>query len=108
MARLLAIDVGNTQTVLGVFDGDRLAEHRRLASIATRTGDELGALIGEMFDLETVDGICLSSTVPALVREFEIFAERWASAPSSWSGRGRRRECRCATTTLARSAPTGW
>ncbi len=81
MARLLAIDVGNTQTVLGVFDGDKLAEHRRLASIATRTGDELGALIGEMFDLESVDGICLSSTVPALVREFEIFAERWASAP---------------------------
>ncbi|MEK6274207.1 MAG: type III pantothenate kinase [Actinomycetota bacterium] len=81
MARLLAIDVGNTQTVLGVFDGDRLAEHRRLASIATRTGDELGALIGEMFDLESVDGICLSSTVPALVREFEIFAERWARAP---------------------------
>ena len=81
MARLLAIDVGNTQTVLGVFDGDRLAEHRRLASIASRTGDELGALIGEMFDLESVDGICLSSTVPALVREFEIFAERWADAP---------------------------
>jgi len=81
MARLLAIDVGNTQTVLGVFDGDKLAEHRRLASIASRTGDELGALIGEMFDLESVDGICLSSTVPALVREFEIFAERWASAP---------------------------
>jgi type III pantothenate kinase len=81
MARLLAIDVGNTQTVLGVFDGDKLAEHRRLASIASRTGDELGALIGEMFDLEAVDGICLSSTVPALVREFEIFAERWASAP---------------------------
>ncbi len=78
---LLAVDVGNTQTVLGLFDGDRLAEHRRLASIATRTGDELGALIGEMFDLETVDGICLSSTVPALVREFEIFAERWAGAP---------------------------
>jgi type III pantothenate kinase len=81
MARLLAIDVGNTQTVLGVFDGEKLAEHRRLASIASRTGDELGALIGEMFDLESVDGICLSSTVPALVREFEIFAERWASAP---------------------------
>ena len=81
MARLLAIDVGNTQTVLGVFDGDKLAEHRRLASIASRTGDELGALIGEMFDLESVDGICLSSTVPALVREFEIFAERWADAP---------------------------
>jgi type III pantothenate kinase len=81
MARLLAIDVGNTQTVLGLFDGDQLAEQRRLASIASRTGDELGALIGEMFDLESVDGICVSSTVPALVREFEFFAERWAQAP---------------------------
>ena len=78
---LLAVDVGNTQTVLGLFDGERLAENRRLASVASRTSDELGALIGEMFDLETVDGICLSSTVPALVREFELFAERWAKAP---------------------------
>ena len=78
---LLAVDVGNTQTVLGLFDGERLTENRRLASVASRTSDELGALIGEMFDLETVDGICLSSTVPALVREFELFAERWAKAP---------------------------
>jgi type III pantothenate kinase len=78
---LLAIDVGNTQTVLGLFDDDRLAEHRRLATDSNRTGDELGALLGEMFDLEAVDGICLSSTVPALVREFELFAERWAEAP---------------------------
>jgi type III pantothenate kinase len=78
---LLAVDVGNTQTVLGLFDGERLAENRRLASVASRTSDELGALIGEMFDLDSVDGICLSSTVPALVREFELFAERWAAAP---------------------------
>ena len=78
---LLAIDVGNTQTVLGLFDGESLAEHRRLATDASRTGDELGALLGEMLDLESVDGICLSSTVPAQVREFELFAERWAKAP---------------------------
>ena len=78
---LLAIDVGNTQTALGLFDGDSLAEHRRLATDAGRTGDELGALLGEMLDLESVDGICLSSTVPALIREFELFAERWAKAP---------------------------
>jgi type III pantothenate kinase len=78
---LLAIDVGNTQTVLGLFDGERLAEHRRLATEATRTGDELGALLGEMLDLDQVDGICLSSTVPALIREFELFAEHWAKAP---------------------------
>ena len=78
---LLAIDVGNTQTVLGLFDGESLAEHRRLATDASRTGDELGALLGEMLDIESVDGICLSSTVPAQIREFELFAERWAKAP---------------------------
>src|SRR6187455_998023 len=77
---LLAVDVGNTQTVLGLYDGDRLTEQRRLATDASRTGDELGALLGEMLDLVSVDGICLSSTVPALVREFELFAERWAKA----------------------------
>src|SRR6266513_3238560 len=78
---LLAVDVGNTQTVLGLYDGARLTEQRRLATDARRTGDELGALLGEMLDLETVDAICLSSTVPALVREYELFAERWAGAP---------------------------
>src|SRR5947207_5249359 len=78
---LLAVDVGNTQTVLGLYDGERLTEQRRLATDASRTGDELGALLGEMLDLASVDGICLSSTVPALVREYELFAERWAKAP---------------------------
>src|SRR5213592_722982 len=78
---LLAVDVGNTQTVVGLYDGDRLTEQRRLATDASRTGDELGALLGELLDLGSVDGICLSSTVPALVREFELFAERWAQAP---------------------------
>ena len=77
---LLAVDVGNTQTVLGLFDGERLAEHRRLATERNRTSDELGALLGEMVDLGAVDAICLSSTVPALVREYELFAERWAQA----------------------------
>jgi type III pantothenate kinase len=78
---LLAVDVGNTQTVLGLFDGDRLAGRRRLATESSRTGDELGALLGELLDLDAVDAICLSSTVPALVREFELFADGWAHAP---------------------------
>ena len=43
---LLAVDVGNTQTVLGLFEGDALAEHWRVATEAERTGDELGALLG--------------------------------------------------------------
>jgi type III pantothenate kinase len=78
---LLAVDVGNTQTALGLFDGDTLTEHRRLATDGNRTGDELGALLGDLVDLGSVDGICLSSTVPALIREYELFAERWAKAP---------------------------
>jgi type III pantothenate kinase len=78
---LLAIDVGNTQTVLGLYDGDRLTEHWRLATEAHRTGDELGALFGRLLDLDSLAGICLSSTVPRLVREYEELAKRWAHAP---------------------------
>jgi type III pantothenate kinase len=77
---LLAVDVGNTQTVFGLFDGAELVEHWRIATEEHRTGDELGALITRFLDLERVDGICLSSTVPQLVREYEAFAERYASA----------------------------
>ncbi len=78
---LLAVDVGNTQTVFGLFDGGRLKEHWRIATEDHRTGDELGALIGRFLDLSRVAGICLSSTVPQLVREYEAFAERYAAAP---------------------------
>lgn len=78
---LLAVDVGNTQTVLGLFDGVRLSDHWRVATDRSRTGDELGVLLGGLLDVDAVDGICLSSTVPALVREWELLAERWAAAP---------------------------
>src|SRR6266536_5079601 len=77
---LLAVDVGNTQTVFGLFDGAELVEHWRITTEEHRTGDELGALIASFLDLERVDGICLSSTVPQLVREYEAFAERYADA----------------------------
>jgi type III pantothenate kinase len=78
---LLAVDVGNTQTVLGLFEGERLADHWRLATERARTGDELGVLLNGLLDVELVDGLCLSTTVPALVREWERLAERWAHAP---------------------------
>jgi type III pantothenate kinase len=78
---LLAVDVGNTQTVFGLYDEDRLVDQWRLNTEPHRTGDELGALLGELIDLESVDGIALSSTVPTLVREYELFAARWARSP---------------------------
>jgi len=77
---LLAIDVGNTQTVFGLFDGPELGERWRIATEEQRTGDELGALLGDFLDLRAIDGICLSSTVPRLVPEYEELAERWARA----------------------------
>src|SRR5689334_7610149 len=77
---LLAIDVGNTQTVFGLFEGDRLSEQFRVATEPRHTADELGVLLRAFVDLETLDGIVLSSTVPQLVREYEEFAERWAGA----------------------------
>jgi type III pantothenate kinase len=87
---LLAVDVGNTQTVFGLYDGARLVEQWRIATEPNRTGDELGALIRDLVDLEQVDGVCLSSTVPTLVREYELFAERWARAPLLVVGPGAR------------------
>lgn len=78
---LLAVDVGNTQTVFGLYDGDRLGEHWRIATEAQRTGDELGSLLGDFLDFEALEGICLSSTVPRLIPEYEHLAERWAKVP---------------------------
>jgi type III pantothenate kinase len=78
---LLAVDVGNTQTVLGVYDDGELGEHWRVATDRTRTGDELGVLLGGLLDPDAVEGICLSTTVPSLVREWEGLADRWAHAP---------------------------
>ena len=78
---LLAVDVGNTQTVFGLYDGDELGERWRIATEAQRTGDELGSLLADFLDFDVLDGICLSSTVPRLIREYEHVAERWAKAP---------------------------
>jgi type III pantothenate kinase len=72
---LLAVDVGNTQTIFGLFRDDSLAQTWRVATEAHRTGDELGALLRNFLDLRGLDGACLSSTVPRLVREYEQLAE---------------------------------
>ena len=44
-AMLLTIDIGNTNTVLGVFDGDRVIEHWRIATVPDRTADELAVVL---------------------------------------------------------------
>ena len=77
---LLAIDVGNTQTVFGLFADSRLEEQFRVGTDRTHTGDELAVLLRAFVDLDSLDGIVLCSSVPPLVREYEAFADRWAGA----------------------------
>jgi type III pantothenate kinase len=63
--------------VLGLYDGADLREHWRTATDAERTGDELSVLLAGLLDPDEVDGVCLSSTVPALVHAWEELAQRW-------------------------------
>jgi type III pantothenate kinase len=75
---LLAVDVGNTQTVFGLFDGDRLSEQFRVGTDRSHTGDELAVMLRAFVDLAALDGIVLCSSVPQLVHEYETFSGRWA------------------------------
>jgi type III pantothenate kinase len=77
---LLAVDVGNTQTVFGTYDGGELTEHWRVATERSKSGDELGALYRSFLDLARINGICLSSTVPQLTRSYQEFAARYTDA----------------------------
>src|ERR1700755_1373878 len=80
---LLTIDIGNPNTVLGVFDGDRVAEHWRIATVPDRTADELavvlkGLLAGSSaFTERDIGGISLCSTVPSVLREMREMCERY-------------------------------
>lgn len=79
---LLAIDVGNTNVTIGVFDGERLAHNWRLAALRERTADELGIFVTRLFeqtkiDLSRVTGIAVASVVPPLTRPMEEMCERY-------------------------------
>src|SRR3954465_9552697 len=81
---LLAIDVGNTNVTIGVFDGDRLAHSWRLAALRERTADELGILITRLFEqahvpVSSVTGIAVASVVPPPTRPMEEMCERYFS-----------------------------
>jgi type III pantothenate kinase len=83
---LLVVDVGNTQTVLGLYDGGSLAEHWRVATEADRTADELAVLLARLLELrdmsfDDVGGVCVSSTVPSLIRSYAELCERYVEAP---------------------------
>src|SRR3954449_5529535 len=79
---LLVVDVGNTQTHLGAFDGVELVEHWRFATVRKSTADELGAALRSLLALrglsfDDVDASIVSSTVPRLRPEWDEVGERY-------------------------------
>ncbi|MCL5035945.1 MAG: type III pantothenate kinase [Chloroflexi bacterium] len=72
---LICIDVGNTQVVMGVFDGEKLLGSFRFSTEQSRTGDEIGIVVksflGELgVGQDQVGGIVISSVVPPLDYEY--------------------------------------
>ena len=80
---LLAIDVGNTHTVLGLFVGEDVVEHWRVATDARRTADELAVVLRSLLAQyhgeggAAVTGIALCSTVPAVLHEMRAMCRRY-------------------------------
>ena len=91
---LLCIDTGNTQTVIGLFDGPELADHWRIATVAERTADELALMIQQCLGVHgfkpfavgaggtiegdsQVTGVAISSGVPRVTAELREMTERY-------------------------------
>jgi type III pantothenate kinase len=79
---LLVLDVGNTQTHLGTYEGKELIEHWRFATVRTSTADELGAALRALLALRglsfaDIHASIVSSTVPRLRPEWAEMASRY-------------------------------
>jgi type III pantothenate kinase len=74
---LLAADIGNTNTVLGVFDGPDLVESWRVKTDARDTADELALTYRGLLGSTKVDGIAACSTVPAVLAQLRMMLARY-------------------------------
>jgi len=85
---LLAIDAGNTQTVVGLFRDAELVDHWRIATVADRTSDELALMVqqflgfhGFSFDA-SITGVAISSGVPRVTAELRTMTDRYFGFPA--------------------------
>ena len=80
---LLTIDIGNTNTVLGVFEQDRVIDHWRIATVPDRTADEFAVVLHGLlarsgaFAESEIHGISLCSTVPSVLHEMREMCQRY-------------------------------
>ena len=93
MSLLLAVDVGNTNTVLGVFRGDELVANWRIKTVAGRTSDELAVMIRSLLELDgyawgTVRAGIISSVVPPAVFGLQKFFKVHCGGPALVVGPG--------------------
>jgi type III pantothenate kinase len=84
---LLALDVGNTNVVGGLYDGRHLVTQWRVSTTPQRTADELhvlwdGLLRTRNLTLSAVDGACLASVVPSLTGSYRELAEQRIGVPT--------------------------
>src|SRR5580704_619457 len=86
---LLTIDVGNTNTVLGLFDRDEIIEHWRIATDPVRTADELAVILqgllaqSAMLTAPDISGVALCCTVPSVLHEMrEMFRRYYGDVPA--------------------------
>jgi len=86
---LLALDAGNTNITVGVFDGSRLIAHWRLRTVHGQTADEWGILLRNLFalsslDLARVDGIVVASVVPPLNSALALMSRRYFNTDAAF------------------------
>lgn len=74
---LLAVDIGNTNTVLGVFDGATLVESWRVKTDARDTADELALTFRGLLGDTKIDGVAACSTVPAVLGQLRTMLARY-------------------------------
>jgi type III pantothenate kinase len=102
---LLCMDTGNTQTVIGLFDGQELVDHWRIATVVERTADELALMIQQFLGFhgfspflvgagvtgapaqddkedEKIDGVAISSGVPRVTVELRAMTDRYFGFPA--------------------------
>ena len=90
---LVVMDVGNTNTVIGVYEGDQLLSDWRIRTEKEATIDELGILLRNLFQaqgLKLVPGteVVISCVVPPMVNTLEGFAQRYLKVRPLWVGPG--------------------
>jgi type III pantothenate kinase len=91
---LVAIDVGNSHTVIGIYEGERLLNHWRISTLAERTADEHGALLGTLLNGAGLgaslrpEGVVVACVVPSLNQVVEQLAQSYLACEPLMVGPG--------------------